>query len=98
MTPDIGSLISKLLGENWWHIRPDHIYYFTEETLSLLLLSLGYKIEKLGKYSWTFSLNYWITRLKNIFPPIYKLLSALKGKPFLTINFFDSLEIYARKI
>lgn len=98
VTPDIGSLTSKLMGENWWHIRPDHIYYFTEETLSLLLLSLGYKIEKLEKYSWTFSLNYWITRLKNIFPPIYKLSSMFRGKPLLTINFFDSLEIYARKI
>lgn len=98
VTPDIGSLVSKLLGENWWHIRPDHIYYFTKDTLSLLLLSLGYKIDKIERYSWTFSVDYWITRLKNIFPPIYKLLSRFKGKLFLTINFFDSLEIYARKI
>ena len=43
VTPDIGSLISRILGENWWHIRPDHIYYFTEETISLLLLSQGYR-------------------------------------------------------
>lgn len=98
VTPDVGSFVSKVLGENWWHIRPDHMYYFTKETLSLLLLSLGYKIEKVNKYSWTFSLNYWITRLSNKFPSIYKLLSMFKGKPFLTINFLDSLEIYARKI
>ena len=31
VTPDIGSLISRILGENWWHIRPDHIYHFTSK-------------------------------------------------------------------
>lgn len=98
VTPDIGSLISRILGENWWHIRPDHIYYFTEETISLLLLSQGYRVEKIGRYRWTFSLNYWISRFENKLPFVYKLLTFLKDRHFLTINFHDSLEVYARKV
>lgn len=98
VTPDIGSFISRILGENWWHIRPDHIYYFTKESLSLLLLSQGFRIEKMSRYSWTFSLGYWISRLQNKLPFVYKLLAFFKDKQFLTINFHDSLEVYARKV
>mgnify|MGYP001594674004 CR=1 FL=1 len=98
VTPDIGSLVSKLLGENWWHIRPDHIYYFNEETLSILLLSQGFKVEKISRYSWTFSLNYWVSRLQNKLPFIHGMLTLLNDEHFLTVNFYDSLEVYARKV
>ncbi len=98
VTPDLGSLMSQLLGENWWHIRPDHIYYFTKETLRLLLEAQGFKIEKIDKYSWTFSLNYWISRLQNKVPGLYKILGFFRNNQFLTINFWDSLEVYARKV
>lgn len=98
VTPDMGSLVSRILGENWWHIRPDHIFYFTKETLSLLLLSHGFRIEKINRYSWTFSLNYWISRFQNKVPCVYELLSIIRNKHFLTINFLDSLEVYARKV
>lgn len=98
VTPDISSMLSRIMGENWWHIRPDHIYYFSKETLVLLLESQGFEVVKIARYSWTFSLDYWISRLQNKAPFLYKILSIFKDKHFLTMNFLDSLEVYARKV
>lgn len=91
VTPDIGSLAAKFLGEKWWHIRPDHIYYFTQNSLSQLLASRGFKIDKTSTYSWSFSLNYWMSRI-GIKTPFYNLNNTV-----LTLDFHDSLEVYARK-
>lgn len=91
VTPSIDSLVARVLRENWWHIRPDHIYYFTKKSLSNLLISNGLHIEKMTSYTWTFRLDYWASRLK------LQLPNTLGNLP-LTLNFHDSIEVYARKI
>lgn len=92
VTPDIGSLVAKFLGENWWHIRPDHLFYFTLKSLTRLLLLRGFEIVKVSTYSWSFSLNYWTSRI-GIKVPLRKTANAI-----LTLNFHDSLVVIARKL
>ncbi len=104
VTPDFGSPTSKLLKKNWWHVRPAHISYFTTKSINNLLNKYGYNIYINRHYAWHFSINYWLTRLiKNSrfentylraieYYPLNKLISIP-----ITINFFDSMEIYAVK-
>lgn len=106
VTPNSQSLIAKLLGENWWHIRPDHIYYFSKNDFVQLLQESGFKILKVKKYAWTFSYDYWASRFKNKLPFVYSLLMLAKKVPVInllsrrpySINFGDSLEIYCQKV
>lgn len=105
VTPDYRSLFSKILGEKWWHIRPDHIYYFSHKTLNLLVESLGFKIVKVNTAGWNFSYDYWISRFARNIPLVFKVLNSVKYIPILNsltrknynLNFQDSLEIYLKK-
>jgi 2-polyprenyl-3-methyl-5-hydroxy-6-metoxy-1,4-benzoquinol methylase len=105
VTPDKDSFIAKFLGERWWHIRPDHIFYFSEITLEMLLVSIGFKKQLSSRYGWTFSYDYWISRFEKKLTFVYKFGLMFKKIPilkyftkrFYTINFRDSLELYYRK-
>lgn len=106
VTPDVKSIVARILGEKWWHIRPDHIFLFSRETLSYLLLSEGFEIEVVSRYGWRFSYDYWTSRLKDNIPFIYKVTQFLKKVPIVksvtsksyTMNFGDSLELYCRMV
>ncbi len=105
VTPNKNSLVSRILGEKWWHIRNDHIYYFSEETLSSLLEASGFEIVEIKSYGWSFSYDYWASRFQGNLNVIYRFLMLLKAIPIFnfvtdrtyTLNFGDSLEIYCRK-
>lgn len=45
VTPDGGSLMFSLLGKRWFHLKPnEHIYYFTNKSLSRLLFETGFEV------------------------------------------------------
>lgn len=93
-TPNIGSGVAKILGERWWHVRPSHLYYFSDKTLNQLLEKTGFEIFEKRSYRWYFSLDYLFSRFfseKNL--PWRRLFKKL----IVPINLGDSLEIYARK-
>lgn len=104
VTPNYSSWISKILGERWWHVRPDHIYYFDIDSLTMLVESLNFKILKIKYPGWNFSYDYWITRFKKKLPIVYLALKHLKSYKFLNaftsrnynINFHDSIEMYLK--
>ncbi len=52
-TPDIGSLLARVLGKRWIQIKPrEHIYYFSADTLRKLLEPCGFTVsgtESLGR-------------------------------------------------
>lgn len=96
VTPNKNSLLSKVLGEKWWHIRPDHIYYFTFQTLKIMLIKHGFQVIKTYQYGWTFSYDYWISRIWKYSPFLYSILSLVKSSRTITINFHDSMEIYCQ--
>lgn len=82
VTPNIHSRLAKVMGEKWWHIRPDHFYYFSPATLTALCLLTGFIKKSQSPYPWTFSLSYWLSRVSIILP--------LASWP-ITIDFHDSL-------
>lgn len=102
VTPNIGGVIPRILGEKWWHIRSDHIFYFNDETIKTLLFSEGFRVKSISTCGWTFSYDYWVSRFKNNLEFIYLLARVLKKVSlfnFLTkrnysIDFRDSMELY----
>lgn len=54
-TPDVGSLVARLLGRNWAEIRRvrEHTYFFSRKTLRKMLEAEGFevlRIERAGRY------------------------------------------------
>ena len=98
VTPDIHSLAARIMGQKWWHYRPGHLGYFSKKSLQFLMQRAGFRIIKMRKYSWTFSLHYLLSRkpgpsffLKN------RLFSSLFRKIPIKLALQDSFEIYATK-
>jgi len=99
VTPDIGSILPKILKSNWWHYRPPHINFFTKKSLKYILKKNGFEILLNKPYHWKFSLKYLVSRFnlgKKIIKKsklFRKILEFIKIKLFL----FDSREIYAKR-
>jgi len=103
VTPDAGSLVARLLGRRWWHVRVAHLYYFRRAPLWRLLADTGFRLLERRRYGWTFSLEYLATRLDvSPVPAIVRRLRAsapgrwLLGRR-LRVNFGDSFEVYATR-
>lgn len=101
-TPNIGSLISKILKGCWWGINQAHLFYFTKKTLYKMLDVTGFLPLKSKNHPRTFSFKYWVFRFKNYNKFIYRILKFLAdktylGKKLLTIDTADQIEVYARR-
>ena len=105
VTPDYESLVAKILKEKWWHIRTDHIFYFSQKTLDLLTAKVGFSKKYTTSYGWTFSFDYWASRFANNWKYLYLLLEGLRKVPLInrltkrsySIDFRDSLEVFYYK-
>ncbi len=98
VTPDINSMAAKILGQKWWHYRPGHLGYFSKKSLDFLLQRAGFRILKLRKYSWTFSLHYLLSRKPGLnFLLKNHILSSFWKKIPIKLVLQDSFEIYATK-
>lgn len=99
VTPDINSVLAKVLGEKWWHIRAAHLFYFSVESMTHLLGKSGFKVLKTRRYVWYLGLSYILKRLLkfiSIKVDTNKLPKVLRNIP-VYINLYDSMEIYAIK-
>lgn len=103
-TGDAGSLWAFLMGKNWhFYAPPQHLYFFSQKTLTTLLKQAGYeviKIEKVGKYV---SLRYILhmTQYMNV-PVIGDYLNTIissntVGKISFPVKLFDNMIVFARK-
>lgn len=100
-TPDINSLSSRIFKARWWGINQFHLYYFNKATLNQLLTATGFKIIKWGSYSRTFTILYWLEKLRNYNKGLFKKLKFL-AKPsmnnkLVTMNIGDQIEVIAQK-
>jgi len=101
-TPDIGSLISRILKARWWGVKQLHLYYFDRKRLSELLKNTGYVPVRFKSHARAFTLNYWINKFKEYSEPLHNILNLLirndriRNK-VLRINMGDQIEVYARK-
>ncbi|MFH1847910.1 MAG: methyltransferase domain-containing protein, partial [Candidatus Omnitrophota bacterium] len=101
-TPDINSMISRVLRTRWWGINQSHLYYFSKKTLYKMLEAAGFVPLQRRRYARTFSFRYWVRRFENYDRRIYKALKFLCDRTFLKnklfrINTADQIEVYAKK-
>ncbi len=101
-TPDIGSLVSKILKARWWGVKQAHLYYFTSKTLCKMLEATGFVPVKSRSHARTFSLRYWTEKIGSYNKTLNKIFSLLNkyssmSKRLVCINLGDQIEIYARK-
>jgi len=91
-THDIGSLIAKLMGKRYPWLMRFHLYHFTPETLSALLLKHKLEVVCTKYYSKKFSLAYLLSRAG------IKTESRLLKRTVVPINTRDMFMVVAKKI
>lgn len=102
VTPDIGSLSAAVLRSYWWGLRPAHIYYFDEKTLTRLLNEAGFDVALSKSFGRIFSYGYWASRLQHyprwLYGAVRNLISGFGvERKLLYLDTRDSIEICARK-
>ncbi len=82
VTPDVGSLLARLLGRRWWHFRLAHVGYFNRETLEMAAKEAGLDVKHWIRARWFFRVGYLADRIAEYVPigPINRW--AMKA-PFL---------------
>lgn len=101
-TPDIGSILSKIIGKSWWGIKQSHLIYFNKPTISKILNDVGFKTLGFSSHTRFFSLSYLLLKLTGSFKTKSKIKNFLGKVPFagriiFRINLGDQLEVYAGK-
>ncbi len=102
VTPDVKSVVARILGNKWWHYRIAHVGYFSVKTITLALEKAGFEVIKIRRPSWYFEISYLFERLRQYipFPSLKNIDSKFSNWIFsmqIPANFFDSLEITASK-
>jgi len=63
ITPDVGSWAPRIFARRWWHFRPAHVGYFTQQTLAAALGRAGLTLEAREPYSRWLPLGYVLARV-----------------------------------
>jgi SAM-dependent methyltransferase len=97
-TPDVQSLVARLLGRRWWHFRVAHIGYFSHITIKRALAEAGLEVIKISSPAWYFTYDYACERAMVYFPQFlrFKLPSFLRERT-IRVNFFDSMQVIFRR-
>ncbi len=101
-TPNIANLWFRWLGAGWRQFIPDHIFFFTPQTVTKLCEETGFEIVELRNVGKLMSLRLFISRVGRYHSPTARLLSVISRKLKLDdrtirLNFGDVMRLYARK-
>jgi len=104
VTPDVGSIAAKLLGQRWWHMRLAHVGYFDQNSLQVAIEKSGLTIVSQARAKWFFSIRYIFERLATYLPvewlnrcePRIRLLGWLYDQ-VIPLNLHDSFLAFARR-
>lgn len=103
-TPDSGSFVAKALNRSWHLIvPPEHIFLFSQKSLSKLLKDIGFEILFVGRIGKRFTLQYAVQILANkkkdsIFNGLAKFLgNNFLGKIIIPFSPGDNFFLLARK-
>jgi len=101
-TPDVASLMPRILRSRWWGFRPEHLFYFSRRSLRSFLVSLGFETVWEGFYFRSFTVSELLRRLEGISVFLSRLFSPLGKVSFLQrvqmpVNLFDRIALVARK-
>ena len=91
-TPDVSSLVARILGWKWWHFRVAHIGYFNRKTLDRIMANAGFECVKMTRPTWYFPAEYLLERLAKYLPVRLPISTpAWMQKIVIPLNLGDSL-------
>jgi SAM-dependent methyltransferase len=101
-TPDIANFWFRLLGARWRQFIPDHIFFFTPQTIARLCEESGFEVRELRHVGKAMSARLFISRVGRYHQPTARALAALSGRlgwdgHTLHLNFGDVMRLYARR-
>ncbi len=92
VTPDVNSLMARLLRWRWWHFRIAHIGYFNQNNLNIAATKAGFKLVYSSRPSWYFTADYLFERVMTYVPKFLRLPTPpILSKITIPLNLFDSL-------
>jgi 2-polyprenyl-3-methyl-5-hydroxy-6-metoxy-1,4-benzoquinol methylase len=98
VTPDIGSVTAKLLGQRWWHLRVAHVCYFNRRTLEAAAAAAGLRVETRFRPRWFFPASYLAARVQKYVPlPLPDLSGSRLGRAVVPLQLGDSWAFLLRK-
>ena len=98
ITPDVNSLMARMLGRRWWHFRIAHIGYFNRNTLSRLLEQEGLEVMSVTRPGWYFPASYLFERCMQYLPQRLRVPApAFLNTITVPLNLFDSLMMVCRR-
>jgi 2-polyprenyl-3-methyl-5-hydroxy-6-metoxy-1,4-benzoquinol methylase len=97
VTPDVGSLARRLLGQRWWHFRLAHVGYFDARSLGEACARAGLRVAERFRAKWFFRVSYLAARVVRYLPlgAVERLLRTTAwgrrvGAGVVPLNLFDS--------
>jgi len=101
-TPNIATIWYRLLSGRWRQFIPDHIFFFTPQTMTRLCEENGFKVRELRSAAKAMSVRLFINRLSRYHRPSARVLSGLSNRldlndRTLRLKLGDVMRIYAQK-
>lgn len=83
VTPDVGGILSKLLGRYWYHYKPgEHVVYFSQNTIRKALKKAGFASIETKRTHHILSVEYIVNRFRYYSSLFEYLLRVIKKMPF----------------
>jgi SAM-dependent methyltransferase len=101
-TPNIGAVWFRLLGARWRQFIPDHLFFFTPQTITRLCEESGFEVRELRSAGKAMSVRLFINRLGRYHRPTASLLGAISERLSLSdrtlrLNLGDVMRLYAKR-
>jgi SAM-dependent methyltransferase len=82
VTPDVGSVAARLLGQRWWHFRLAHVCYFNKRSAAEVFERAGLRVRSERRAGWFFDVGYLAERMER-YLPVGGLNRLVRGTPGL---------------
>jgi len=100
-TGDVGSLAARISGSRWHlYTLPEHLFFFTRQSLELLLARHGLRVRSIRAEGAVFTLGYLVERLrKTLLERPARQPAGFPGAGLrIPVNLFDVLTVQAEKV
>jgi SAM-dependent methyltransferase len=99
VTPDVNSVMARLMGRKWWHFRAAHIGYFDKITLARACHAAGLKPVHVSRPRWYFNADYLWDRAMAYLPQRARLKAPpMLARLILPLNLRDSILFVAEPV
>lgn len=80
LTPNIGSALARLSGRRWISFKvPEHITYFSPETISALCTRAGFQVVRTETSYQCYRIPFVASKLRALFDPVSRLLPPVEN-------------------